>query len=87
MRLFIPILLNTTFNDVWGNIGIRGMTYTYIFIIGVSIRDYVSDFQVAVVLILRASSDFPLIYFQMPRNYAAVSSGSWTICSKMSDKM
>jgi hypothetical protein len=39
------------------------MTYSYISIVGVSMRDYVSNFQVAVVLILRASSDFLLHLF------------------------
>jgi hypothetical protein len=40
------------------------MTYACIFIVGVSIGNYVGNFQVAVVLILRPSSDFPLIYFK-----------------------
>jgi hypothetical protein len=42
----------------------------------------VGNFQVAVVIILRPSSDFPLIYFQMPANNTAVVISQQTISAQ-----
>ena len=77
------------FSGVWVNIsrclfnvGNKRDDVRLYFIVGVSIGNYVGNFQVAVVIILRPSSDFPLIYFQMPANNTAVVISQQTISAQ-----